>query len=177
MTWLHFMSVKLFFQCVFNFVLRGASWMGWECVQGPAHWRTPPHRRSVPRVPATAPPRVLAWQRWAEVLMLYWPAACDPCCSFHVSFPTYSPSLPHSHTPIVQMRMSVLLAQESEDLSKGEDAPATSPLPTTKKKLSQKHHLREKQQFGSKDSVKVVNELGGPHTLEVGVWSTLWGHQ
>lgn len=70
------------------------------------------------------------------------------------------------------MRMSVLLAQESEDLSKAEEAPVSSPLAPSKKKASQKHHLRDKQQFGSKDSVKVVNELSGPHSLEVGVsWS------
>ncbi|KAK8390344.1 hypothetical protein O3P69_010194 [Scylla paramamosain] len=68
---------------------------------------------------------------------------------------------------MTEMRMSVLLAQESEDLSKADAPPASSPRPPTKKKASQKHHLREKQQFGSKDSVKVVNELGGPHSLEV----------
>lgn len=71
------------------------------------------------------------------------------------------------------MRMSVLLAQESEDLSKTNEAPAGSPLASSKKKSSQKHHLRDKQQFGSKDSVKVVNELGGPHSLEV--WASWSG--
>ncbi|XP_063880722.1 probable E3 ubiquitin-protein ligase MGRN1 isoform X3 [Scylla paramamosain] len=62
---------------------------------------------------------------------------------------------------------SVGMTEESEDLSKADAPPASSPRPPTKKKASQKHHLREKQQFGSKDSVKVVNELGGPHSLEV----------
>ncbi|MPC12101.1 RING finger protein 157 [Portunus trituberculatus] len=79
------------------------------------------------------------------------PSACDST--------TQSVGMP-------EMRMSVLLAQESEDLSKGDAPPASSPRPPTKKKASQKH-LRDKQQFGSKDSVKVVNELGGPHSLEV----------
>lgn len=80
------------------------------------------------------------------------PSACDTT--------TQSIAMP-------EMRMSVLLAQESEDLSKADDAPAGSPLAPSKKKASQKHHLRDKQQFGSKDSVKVVNELGGPHSLEM----------
>ncbi|XP_042223533.1 probable E3 ubiquitin-protein ligase MGRN1 isoform X2 [Homarus americanus] len=69
-------------------------------------------------------------------------------------------------TVVTEMRMSVLLAQESDDLggSKNENA-VTAPAPPIKKKASRKQS-REKQQYGSKDSVKVVNELSGPRSME-----------
>lgn len=65
------------------------------------------------------------------------------------------------------MRMSVLLAQESEELGNSKVKSAvTSAVPSAKKKASRKQS-REKQQYGSKDSVKVVNELSGPRSIEV----------
>lgn len=65
------------------------------------------------------------------------------------------------------MRMSVLLAQESEDsVGLKPEIVTTTPVPPAKKKANRKQS-RERQQFGSKDSVKVVNEIGGPRSLEV----------
>lgn len=70
-------------------------------------------------------------------------------------------------SPSVQMRMSVLLAQESDDVTSTKmENMASTPVSSAKKKAGRKHS-REKQQFGSKDSVKIVNEIGGQRNKEV----------
>lgn len=67
----------------------------------------------------------------------------------------------NSNAPIPEMRMSVLLAQESEDLDivKTEASMNATPIVTSKKR-SGKKQSRDKQHYGSKDSLKVVNEMG-----------------
>ncbi|CAL4201730.1 unnamed protein product [Meganyctiphanes norvegica] len=60
------------------------------------------------------------------------------------------------------MRMSVLLAQESDDLDVVKtEASINAPPTVTSKKRSGKKQSRDKQLYGSKDSLKVVNEMGG----------------
>ncbi|XP_071519983.1 probable E3 ubiquitin-protein ligase MGRN1 isoform X5 [Panulirus ornatus] len=72
----------------------------------------------------------------------------------------------NSSAVVTEMRMSVLLAQESEELGSSKVKSAvTNAVPSAKKKASRKQS-REKQQYGSKDSVKVVNELSGPRSTE-----------
>ncbi|XP_042875127.1 probable E3 ubiquitin-protein ligase MGRN1 isoform X6 [Penaeus japonicus] len=67
---------------------------------------------------------------------------------------------------VPEMRMSVLLAQESDDVTSTKmENMVSSPVSSAKKKAGRKHS-REKQQFGSKDSVKIVNEIGGPRNKE-----------
>ncbi|XP_063596013.1 uncharacterized protein LOC134772799 isoform X2 [Penaeus indicus] len=62
--------------------------------------------------------------------------------------------------------MSVLLAQESDDVTSTKmENLASTPVSSAKKKAGRKHS-REKQQFGSKDSVKIVNEIGGQRNKE-----------
>lgn len=65
---------------------------------------------------------------------------------------------------VTEMRMSVLLAQESDDIAKADNA---SPVPPAKKKMSRKQSREKQQVYGSKDSLKIVNEVGGPRNEPV----------
>lgn len=73
----------------------------------------------------------------------------------------------NSSSVVPEMRMSVLLAQETDDVTSTKLENITNtPVSSAKKKAGRKHS-REKQQFGSKDSVKIVNEIGGQRNKEV----------
>ncbi|XP_068238179.1 uncharacterized protein [Palaemon carinicauda] len=67
---------------------------------------------------------------------------------------------------VTEMRMSVLLAQESDDIANAKSDNATSPVPPSKRKTGRKHSREKQQQYGSKDSVKIVNEVGCPRNKE-----------
>ncbi|XP_027219558.2 probable E3 ubiquitin-protein ligase MGRN1 isoform X2 [Penaeus vannamei] len=72
----------------------------------------------------------------------------------------------NSSSVVPEMRMSVLLAQETDDVTSTKLENITNtPVSSAKKKAGRKHS-REKQQFGSKDSVKIVNEIGGQRNKE-----------
>ncbi|XP_066965179.1 probable E3 ubiquitin-protein ligase MGRN1 isoform X2 [Macrobrachium rosenbergii] len=79
------------------------------------------------------------------------PSSCEP---------SNPPSL------VTEMRMSVLLAQESDDIANAKSENATSPVPPSKRKTGRKHSREKQQQYGSKDSVKIVNEVGCPRNKE-----------
>lgn len=68
---------------------------------------------------------------------------------------------------VTEMRMSVLLAQESEEQAnaKSDNVVAVAAAPV-KKKTSRKQSREKQQHYGSKDSVKVVNELGAQRSIE-----------
>ncbi|XP_069180632.1 probable E3 ubiquitin-protein ligase MGRN1 isoform X5 [Procambarus clarkii] len=81
------------------------------------------------------------------------------------------PSSCDSNNPsgvVTEMRMSVLLARECEEETggKGDSIVAAAAAPPVKKKASRKQSREKQQHYGSKDSVKVVNEIGGPRSIE-----------
>nr|XP_045618956.1 E3 ubiquitin-protein ligase MGRN1-like isoform X4 [Procambarus clarkii] len=83
------------------------------------------------------------------------------------------PSSCDSNNPsgvVTEMRMSVLLARECEEETggKGDSIVAAAAAPPVKKKASRKQSREKQQHYGSKDSVKVVNEIGGPRSIERG---------
>ena len=72
------------------------------------------------------------------------------------------------------MRMSVLLAQESDDIANTKSENATSPVAPSKRKTGRKHSREKQQHYGSKDSVKIVSEVGCPRNKEVWIKSSLF---